>query len=75
MKRRAKYPELIEGRGSKIAGIAVLLAGPVLMASLRFGKSEKHSAPNMFRPASTPADAIFHLSLFVLVITGVIFAV
>jgi len=75
MKRRAKYPELIEGRGSKIAGIAVLLAGSLLMASLRFGKSEKPSAPNMFRPASTPADAIFHLSLFVLVITGVIFAV
>jgi hypothetical protein len=74
MKRRAKYPEWIEGMGSKILP-AALLAGSLLMASLRFGKSEKPSAPNMFRPASTPAESIFHLSLFVLVITGVIFAV
>ena len=74
MKRRAKYPELIEGMGSKIL-LAVLLAGSLLTASLRFGKSEKPSPPNVFRPASTPGDAIFHLSLFVLVITGVIFAV
>lgn len=75
MKRRAEYPELWQGMGSKIAGHAVLLAGSLLAASLCFGKSEKPSAPNMFRPVSTPADAIFHLSLFVLIIAGVIFAV
>lgn len=31
--------------------------------------------PNIFSPASTPADSIFHLSLFVLGICGVIFVV
>lgn len=31
--------------------------------------------PNIFSPASTPADSIYHLSLFVLGITGVIFIV
>jgi cytochrome c oxidase subunit II len=31
--------------------------------------------PNIFAPASTPADSIYHLSLFVLAITGLIFVV
>ena len=31
--------------------------------------------PNIFKPASTPADSIHRLSLFVLVITGLIFVV
>jgi heme/copper-type cytochrome/quinol oxidase subunit 2 len=31
--------------------------------------------PDIFNPASTPADSIHQLSLFVLVITGLIFAV
>ena len=75
MKRRAEYPGLRQGRVSKLAGIAVLLASSLLAASSCFGTSEKPSDPNMFRPASTPADAIFHLSLFVLIVVGVIFAV
>lgn len=33
------------------------------------------SVPNIFTPASTPADQIYRLALFVLVITGVIFLV
>ena len=32
-----------------------------------------HATPNIFIPASTPADAIHHLSLFVLTICGLIF--
>jgi cytochrome c oxidase subunit 2 len=34
-----------------------------------------HATPNIFAPASTPADAIHHLSLFVLAICGIIFVV
>jgi cytochrome c oxidase subunit 2 len=33
------------------------------------------AVPSIFSPASTPADSIYHLSLFVLAITGVIFVV
>jgi cytochrome c oxidase subunit 2 len=33
------------------------------------------SVPNIFKPASTPADSINRLSLFVLTVTGLIFAV
>jgi cytochrome c oxidase subunit II len=61
---------------SKIAGIAVLLAGFLLAASLCFGAPLNSSqTPNIFRPASTPADSIFHLSLLVLTVTGLIFLV
>jgi cytochrome c oxidase subunit II len=61
----------------KIAGIAVLLTGFLLAARLCFGAPLDSSpqAPNIFRPASTPADSIFHLSLFVLSITGAIFVI
>ncbi|HEY1807880.1 MAG TPA: cytochrome c oxidase subunit II [Acidobacteriaceae bacterium] len=34
-----------------------------------------HMPPSIFAPESTPADSIFHLSLFVLAITGGIFVV
>jgi cytochrome c oxidase subunit 2 len=34
-----------------------------------------HATPSIFAPASTPADAIHHLSLFVLTICGAIFLV
>ena len=37
--------------------------------------SNKPAVPNIFSPSSTPADSIYHLSLFVLAITGVIFVV
>src|SRR5262249_38296187 len=33
------------------------------------------SSTNIFAPASTPAKSIFGLSLFVLIVTGLIFAV
>ncbi len=34
-----------------------------------------HATPSIFSPASTPADSIYHLSLFVLTICGAIFLV
>jgi len=33
------------------------------------------AVPSIFSPSSTPADSIYHLSLFVLAVTGVIFVV
>ena len=67
-----------ETRGliSKIAGIAVLLVGALLAATLCFGApADPGQIPNIFKPQSTPANSIFHLSLLVLAITGLIFAV
>jgi len=62
--------------GRKIAGIAVLLAGGLLAASLCFGApTDPSQSTNIFQPLSTPAHSIFHLSMLVLAITGAIFAV
>ena len=59
---------------SKAAGIAVLFAGFLLAAKLCIGAPANHSQiPSIFRPDSTPADSIFHLSVLVLAITGLIF--
>ena len=64
------------GLVSKIAGIAVLLMGFLLAATLCFGgPADPSQIPNIFRPQSTPADSIFRLSMVVLTITGATFAV
>jgi len=61
---------------SKAAGLAVLLGGGLLAASLCFGAPQNPSqVPSIFDPHSTPAESIYHLSHFVLSITGLIFAV
>src|SRR5271154_3691382 len=61
---------------SKAAGVVVLLAGFLLAVRLCFGAPvDSTKSPNIFKPESTPADSIFHLSLFVLAITGLIFLV
>jgi cytochrome c oxidase subunit II len=61
---------------SKIVGIAVLLVGALLAARLCFGApADPGQIPSIFKPQSTPANSIFHLSLLVLAITGLIFAV
>jgi cytochrome c oxidase subunit 2 len=61
---------------SKAAGIAVLLAGGLLAASLCFGAPDNPSQlPSIFDPRSTPTKSIYHLSYFVLSITGLIFVV
>jgi cytochrome c oxidase subunit II len=60
----------------KTIGIAVLLAGFLLATRLCLGApADSSQTPNIFRPASTPADSIFHLSLLVLAVTGLIFLV
>ena len=55
------------------AGIAILLAALFLATSLC--AAEGPAIPSIFKPESTPADATYHLALFVLAITGIIFAV
>src|SRR5208282_3337554 len=61
---------------SKAAGIAVLVVGGLLAASLCFGAPQNPSQiPSIFDPHSTPAKSIYHLSQFVLSITGLIFVV
>jgi cytochrome c oxidase subunit 2 len=72
MRRTEKTRRLI----SKAAGIAVLLGGGLLAASLCFGAPPNLSQlPSIFDPHSTPADSLYHFSYFVLSITGLIFAV
>jgi cytochrome c oxidase subunit 2 len=61
---------------SKVAGIAVLLTGALLAASLCFGSpGDPSQLPSIFDPRSTPTKWIYHLSYFVLSITGLIFVV
>jgi len=61
---------------SRVAGIAVLLAGALLAASLCFAAPRDPSQlPSIFDPRSSPTKWIGHLSYFVLSITGLIFVV
>jgi cytochrome c oxidase subunit 2 len=71
-----KRSEQTRGFVSKVAGIAILLAGFLLAATLCAAASAGPSqVPSIFRPDSTPADSIFRLSRLVLTITGLIFLV
>ncbi|HTT24143.1 MAG TPA: hypothetical protein VMG82_34785 [Candidatus Sulfotelmatobacter sp.] len=61
---------------SKAAGIAVLLLGGLLAATLCFGSpGNPPQVPSILSPEPTPTDFVFHLSTFVLAVTGTIFAV
>jgi cytochrome c oxidase subunit 2 len=60
----------------RLAGLLALLAGILLAAGLcAASPPSDHPIPNIFQPQSTPADSIYHLSRFVLIITGLIFLV
>ena len=60
----------------RVTGILVLLSGILLAAGLCNAASPPdNSVPSIFDPRSTPAESIYHLSRFVLAITGVIFLV
>src|ERR1700693_5011911 len=72
----SKRAEQARSLAQKVAGVAVLIAGVLLAATLCFGAPASPSQiPNIFRPESTPAHSIFHLSMLVLAVTGAIFAV
>ena len=71
-----KRTEQTRESARKAAGIAVLLGGGLLAASLCFGAPQNPSQlPNIFDPHSTPTNSIYHLSQFVLSVTGLIFVV
>jgi cytochrome c oxidase subunit 2 len=74
-RRRLHNLALIQGIGSKVAGIGVVIAGFLLAARLCFGAPQNPSLPHMFKPESTPSNSIFQIALFVLSITGAIFVV
>ena len=58
----------------RVLVLAVLVAGSLLGASLcPAAPTDTHQISNIFKPLSTPAEAINRLSLFVLAICGVIF--
>jgi cytochrome c oxidase subunit II len=60
----------------RATGILVLLAGILLGAGLcSASPSDDNAVPSIFQPHSTPAESIYHLSVFVLAITAVIFLV
>ena len=60
----------------RVAGVFIILAGIVPAAQLCMASSRGDNAvPSIFSPHSTPAESIYHLSLFVLTITGLIFLV
>src|ERR1700674_1739496 len=57
-------------------GVLVLLTGILLAAYLCVAESPgSNPIPSIFKPHSTPAESIYHLSLFVLGITALIFLV
>jgi cytochrome c oxidase subunit II len=62
------------GAVGPVAGVFILLAAVLLAASLCSAASGP-AIPSIFKPKSTPADSIYHLSIFVLVITGIIFVI
>src|SRR6202167_1273152 len=73
--RSMKRSEHARGLLHRAAGIAVLLGGVLLAAKLCYGAPpDPGQIPSIFKPQSTPANSIFHLSLLVLAITGLIFA-
>jgi len=58
----------------RATGILVLLGGILLAAGLCDATTPAdNSVPSIFDPRSTPAESIYHLSRFVLAITGLIF--
>ena len=60
---------------SRAAGVLVLLAGVLLAAGLCMASPHDNPVPSIFDPRSTNAESLYHLSNFVLAITGVIFVV
>ena len=61
-------------RGSKFLVRAGLMAVCLSLAGTAFaGTIASPETPSIFSPASTPADSIYHLSLFVMAICGAIF--
>jgi cytochrome c oxidase subunit 2 len=60
--------------GPKVSGCAVFVIAWMSLAKIAFASSlGPNKSPSIFSPASTPADSIYHLSLFVLGVCAAIF--
>jgi cytochrome c oxidase subunit II len=71
-KRKTEWRVVI----GRVTGILVLLGGILLAAGLcNASPPTDNSVPSIFDPHATPAESIYHLSRFVLAITGLIFLV
>jgi cytochrome c oxidase subunit II len=68
---KADWPAII----SRVAGVLVLLVGVLLAAGLCVASPHDNPVPSIFDPRSTNAQSLYHLSNFVLAITGLIFLV
>jgi cytochrome c oxidase subunit II len=68
---KADWPATI----SRVAAVLVLLVGVLLAAGLCVASPHDNPVPSIFDPRSTNAESLYHLSNFVLAITGVIFVV
>jgi len=60
---------------SRVAGVVVLTVAVLLAAGLCTASPHDNPVPSIFDPRSTNAESLYHLSNFVLAITGVIFVV
>jgi cytochrome c oxidase subunit II len=71
-----KYKNRWANMWGRLAGVLILLVGILFAANLCHAtETGENAVPNIFKPQSTPADAIRHLAAFVLIITGLIFIV
>ncbi|MFZ3215031.1 MAG: cytochrome c oxidase subunit II [Candidatus Acidiferrales bacterium] len=70
--QRLRQRVLTSGLGRRMS---LLPAALWLSANRCFGDPATPSLPNMFKPASTPADSILRIAFFVLSISGIIFVV
>src|SRR5271169_4997820 len=60
----------------RVTGVIFLIAAALLAAGLCVARPPADNPiPSIFAPHSTPADSIYRLSIFVLIITGLIFVV
>jgi cytochrome c oxidase subunit 2 len=60
--------------GPKISACAIFVISCMCLAKAAFASAlGPHDTPSIFSPASTPADSIYHLSLFVMAVCAAIF--
>ena len=66
----------VRSKNSFVRGLLLIFMSVIgQVSAVAAATSSAPSPTNIFAPASTPAKSIVHLSVFVLVITGIIFAV
>jgi cytochrome c oxidase subunit II len=72
-----RSPKRVSNLAVGNSGIPVrrFLSGSVFSVRSCFAFVQASQVPDIFKPASTPADSIHRLSVFVLIITGLIFLV